>query len=184
DNTIKLMKAGVPLLLATDAGLRDPDAVASQKPRARLDQLSELHEGEYLWFQAMAENGMKPMDAIQAATRNVAAAYHKLDQFGTLEKGKLADLVVIDADPLDDLNNIRKISMVMQAGRVVDRGKLPSKHVLTAPRSTRVVITTELGDIELELDANRAPVTVANFLKYVDGGFHHGGVFPRPAQPA
>ena len=56
------------------------------------------------------------MDAILAATRNIAAAYHKLDQFGTIEKGKLADLVVIDADPLDDLNNIRQISMVMKDG--------------------------------------------------------------------
>jgi imidazolonepropionase-like amidohydrolase len=135
DNTIRLMKAGVPLLLATDAGLRDPDAVASQKPRARIDQLSELHEGEFLWFQAMSENGMKPMDAILAATRNIAAAYHRLDQLGTLEKGKLADLVVLDANPLQDINNIRKISLVMKDGRVIDREKLPIKRVLSVPRT-------------------------------------------------
>jgi imidazolonepropionase-like amidohydrolase len=137
DNTIRLMKAGLPLLLATDAGLRDPDGVASQKPRARIDQLSELHEGEFLWFQAMAENGMKPMDAILAATRNVAAAYHRLDQLGTLEKGKLADLVVLDANPLQDINNIRKISLVMKDGRVIDRDKLPIKRVLSVSRTTR-----------------------------------------------
>jgi len=135
DNTVKLMKAGVPLLLATDAGLRDPDGVASQKARARIDQLSELHEGEFLWFQAMAENGMKPMDEIQAATRNIAAAYHRLDQIGTLEKGKLADLVVLDADPLQDINNVRKISLVMKEGKVIDREKLPLKRVLSAPRT-------------------------------------------------
>jgi len=140
DNTVKLLKAGVPLLLATDAGLRDPDGVASQKARARLDQLSELHEGEFLWLQAMSEIGMKPMDEIMAATRNIAAAYHRLDQIGTLEKGKLADLVVLDADPLQDINNVRKISLVMKDGRVIDRDKLPLKRVLstprTAPRST------------------------------------------------
>jgi len=182
-NDIRLVQAGVPLLLSTDAGMMDPDAVEQMKPEAAKERSTTLGEGHFLWFKAMQENGMRPMDAILAATRNVAAAYHKLDQFGTIEKGKLADLVVIDADPLDDLNNIRKISMVMQAGRVVDRGKLPSRHVLTAPRSTRVVITTELGDIELELDANRAPATVANFLKYVDGGFYNGGVFHRTVRP-
>jgi imidazolonepropionase-like amidohydrolase len=79
---------------------------------------------------------MKPMDAIVAATRNIAAAYKKLDQFGTLEQGKLADLVILDADPLADLANIRRISLVMKDGRIVDRDALPLKRVLTLPRST------------------------------------------------
>ncbi len=136
-NILRLMKAGVPLLLATDAGLRDPDGIASQNPKARIDQLSELHEGEFMWFQAMQENGMKPMDAIVAATRNIAAAYHKLDLLGTLEKGKTADLVVLDADPLQDINNIRKISLVMKEGRVVDRDKLPIRKVLGVSRDDR-----------------------------------------------
>ena len=47
-----------------------------------------------------------------------------------------------------------------------------------APQA-RVQIQTELGDIEVELDAKRAPVTVANFLKYVDGGHYNGGRFHR-----
>jgi imidazolonepropionase-like amidohydrolase len=135
ENIVRLINSGVPLLLATDAGMRDPDGVASQKPRARIDQLSELHEGQFLWFQAMAENGMKPMDAILAATRNIAAAYHKLDQIGTLEKGKLADLVVLDADPLQDINNVRKISLVIKDGHVIDRDKLPLKKLLSLPRT-------------------------------------------------
>jgi imidazolonepropionase-like amidohydrolase/ketosteroid isomerase-like protein len=134
ENILRLMKAGVPLLLATDGGLRDPDGVASQNPKARIDQLSELHDGEFVWFQAMRENGMKPMDEIVAATRNIAAAYHKLDLLGTIEKGKTADLVVLDADPLEDIDNIRRISLVMKDGRVVDRASLPLKKVLGLPR--------------------------------------------------
>jgi peptidyl-prolyl cis-trans isomerase A (cyclophilin A) len=43
----------------------------------------------------------------------------------------------------------------------------------------RAVIQTELGEIEVELDAARAPVTVANFLRYVDAGYYTGGVFHR-----
>src|SRR3984893_17604800 len=47
------------------------------------------------------------------------------------------------------------------------------------PKMVRVVIETEKGDIEVELDAAKAPNTVANFLKYVDGGFYDGGRFHR-----
>jgi uncharacterized protein (TIGR02246 family) len=137
DNIVRLMNAGVPLLLATDAGVRDPDGLAARTPKGRLDQLADMQEGVFLWFQAMQENGMKPMDAIVAATRNIAAAYHKLDQLGTLEKGKTADLVVLDADPLQDINNIRKISLVMKDGRVVDRDKLPFRKVLGVSRDER-----------------------------------------------
>jgi hypothetical protein len=64
--------------------------------RARIDRPTELGEAHFRWFAAVAEKGMKPMDAILAATRNVAAAYKKLDEFGTLERGKLADVVVLD----------------------------------------------------------------------------------------
>jgi peptidyl-prolyl cis-trans isomerase A (cyclophilin A) len=47
----------------------------------------------------------------------------------------------------------------------------------------RVVIRTEKGDIEVELDAAKAPATVANFLRYVDGRFYDGGRFHRTVKP-
>jgi imidazolonepropionase-like amidohydrolase/cyclophilin family peptidyl-prolyl cis-trans isomerase len=178
-NEIRLIQADAPILLSTDAGMMDPDAAEQSKPEALKERSTTLGDGHFLWFKAMQENGMKPMDAIQAATRNIAAAYHKLDELGTIEKGKRADLIIIDADPLDDLNNIRKISTVVKDGHVVDRGKLPLKRVLTVPRDTHVIITTDAGDIELELDAQRAPKTVENFLKYVDAGYYNGGGFYR-----
>ena len=49
-----------------------------------------------------------------------------------------------------------------------------------AVKTVRVLIQTEKGDIEVELDAGRAPKTVANFLKYVDSGFFDGGVGGEP----
>ncbi|MCW5978701.1 MAG: amidohydrolase family protein [Bryobacteraceae bacterium] len=134
ENIVRLIKSGVPLLLASDGGLRNPDEIAFQKPRAGIDRPFELREGPFLWLQAMSESGMAPMAAIQAATRNVAAAYRKLDTLGTIEKGKTADLVVLDADPLQDINNVRKIALVIKDGRIVDRDALPLKKVLTAPR--------------------------------------------------
>jgi imidazolonepropionase-like amidohydrolase len=134
ENQIRLIKAHVPLLLATDAGMMDPDAVEQMSPQLRVDRLTELGEGHFNWFTAMVEKGMTPMDAIVSATRNIAAAYHKLDQIGTIEKGKVADLVVLDADPLQDITNIRRISTVIKDGQIVDRDKLPLKRVLTAAR--------------------------------------------------
>ena len=124
----------MPLLLATDAGMTDPDALEQMSPTLRTDRLTELGEGHFLWFHAMVEKGMTPMEAIVSATRNIAAAYHKLDQFGTLEPGKLADLLILDADPLQNIDNIRRIGTVMKAGQIIDRDKLPLKRVLTAPR--------------------------------------------------
>src|SRR5262245_27492552 len=47
----------------------------------------------------------------------------------------------------------------------------------------RVVIETDLGNIEVEMDAARAPLTAANFLKYVDGKFYAGGHFRRTVKP-
>ena len=134
ENQIRFVKAGLPLLLATDAGMTDPDAVEQMSPTLRTDRLTELGEGHFLWFRAMVEKGMTPMTAIVSATRNIAAAYHKLDEFGTLEAGKYADLVILDADPLQNIDNIRRISTVMKEGRIVDRGPLPLKKVLTAAR--------------------------------------------------
>ena len=114
--------------------MTDPDALEQMNPEMRTDRLTELGEGHFLWFHAMVEKGMAPMEAIVSATRNIAAAYHKLDQFGTLEAGKLADLVILDADPLQDIDNVRRILTVMKEGQVVDRDKLPLKRVLTAAR--------------------------------------------------
>jgi imidazolonepropionase-like amidohydrolase len=134
ENQTRFVKAHLPLLLATDAGMTDPDALEQMSPTLRTDRLTDLGEGHFLWFHAMVEKGMTPMEAIVSATRNIAAAYHKLDQFGTLEPGKLADLLILDADPLQNIDNIRRIGTVMKEGQIVDRDKLPLKRVLTAPR--------------------------------------------------
>ena len=48
---------------------------------------------------------------------------------------------------------------------------------------TSVLIQTEMGEIEVEVEAARAPVTAANFLRYVDGGFYDGGRFHRTVKP-
>jgi imidazolonepropionase-like amidohydrolase len=67
----------------------------------------------------MAENGLAPMQALMAATRNAAAVCRADDRLGSIEVGKLADLIVVDGDPLEDLNRLGHVGLVMKGGSVV-----------------------------------------------------------------
>ena len=58
-----------------------------------------------------------------------------------------------------------------------------SSQTLDSGKTVVVVFETEKGTIEMEVDAARAPVTAANFLKYVDGGFYNGGTVNRSVRP-
>lgn len=60
-----------------------------------------------------------PKDIVSILTRNAAAAVHRSHEVGTLESGKLADLVIVSGDPLADVSNLLKVSMVIKAGEVV-----------------------------------------------------------------
>jgi hypothetical protein len=51
---------------------------------------------------------------------------------GTLEPGKFADLIVVDADPLQDIENLRKLSLVMKEGQVIDTKALPLSPILSS----------------------------------------------------
>jgi len=62
--------------------------------------------------------GLSPMQALETATRNAAEFLGKLDTVGTIERNKAADLVLLDANPLDDIHNTARISVVIMRGRV------------------------------------------------------------------
>ena len=68
--------------------------------------------------------GIAPLDVIRIATFNAAKFLGKEDQLGSIEEGKLADMVLLNADPSDDINNAKDIHMVIKNGRVIDRDKL------------------------------------------------------------
>ena len=71
-------------------------------------------------IEGLVELGMTPSQAITAATKNGAIAMRMTDQFGTIAAGRYADLVMLTADPLADIHNIRKQTMVMKEGAVID----------------------------------------------------------------
>lgn len=85
-------------------------------------------------IEGLVELGMTPSQALVSATKNGARASQGSKDFGTLEVGKYADILLLDADPQADIHNIRKLSMVMKDGRVVDRDRLPEKPVWTRTR--------------------------------------------------
>jgi imidazolonepropionase-like amidohydrolase len=102
-NLKKLQDAGVQVVMGTDTG-----------PAYRFQGYFEHMELEY-----MTMAGLTPMQAIVAATATGARCLHAADQFGTLEAGKWADMIVLDANPLDDIRNTRKINSVWIAGNRV-----------------------------------------------------------------
>ena len=105
----KLQKAGVPFLAGTDTA-------------AGVDVLPgfSLHRE----LERFVAAGFTPMEALQTATINPAKFLNKLSDFGTVEKGKVADLVLLDANPLDDIRNTQKIQAVIVSGRYFSRANL------------------------------------------------------------
>jgi imidazolonepropionase-like amidohydrolase len=67
------------------------------------------------------EAGLTPMQALQAGTINVAKAFRKDKDYGTVEAGKVADIVIIDGDPLKDMWAVQNVTLVVQGGKIVDR---------------------------------------------------------------
>lgn len=68
--------------------------------------------------------GLTPLQALQSATLNPARFFQRSRDLGTIEKGKLADLVLLDANPLRDIRNTQKINAVVINGRLLDRQTL------------------------------------------------------------
>jgi imidazolonepropionase-like amidohydrolase len=95
----KAYKEGVKIAFGTDAGVFK-------------------HGLNWLEFGYMIEAGMKPMDAIKSATINAAELLGEKDKLGSIEVGKLADLVAVDGDPLTDLKVFGKVVFVMKDGVV------------------------------------------------------------------
>lgn len=97
----KMQKAGVCFLAGTDAA----------------NPYSFVGFGLHDELAMLVEAGLTPMQALQAATLNPAKFFNKLDSLGTIEKGKLADLVLLDASPLENIRNTQRINAVVANGR-------------------------------------------------------------------
>lgn len=107
ENLRRVHAAGIPVAMGTDAG----------------NPLTLHGASVYREMEAMAAAGMSPMDVLVSSTRIGARAMGR-DDIGTLEVGKQADLVVLDADPLADVRNLRAVRLVARGGEVWTRAEL------------------------------------------------------------
>jgi imidazolonepropionase-like amidohydrolase len=110
--TYKFHEAGGLLINGTDS------------PGAALPGWS-LHQEMELFVEA----GLTPMEALLATTLNNAKVLGKEDELGTVEPGKYADLVILDADPLQDITNTQEIHLVIKGGLVLDPEVLLEKNL-------------------------------------------------------
>ena len=99
--TFKLSQAGVTIGTGTD--------------------IWQVPTGVHMELEELVNAGLSPLEAIRAATGSAAKILGMENTLGTIAPGQWADLVILDADPLADIRNTRKIWTVVQAGRVVDR---------------------------------------------------------------
>ncbi len=95
------IEAGVPIALGTDAG-------GGAARHGRIARETEL----------MVECGMKPHDVLIAVTSSAARLIGENDR-GVIEVGKIADLVLLDSDPLEDIGGLRLIAAVFQGGQLI-----------------------------------------------------------------
>ncbi len=106
--TGKMRQAGVRLLAGSDS--LDPFVFPGDSLHRELAELVRA--------------GFTPAEALRAATLRAAEFLGRERELGTVEKGKIADLVLLDANPLDDIGNTRKISAVIRSGKYLDRAAL------------------------------------------------------------
>jgi len=109
DRLRRARKMGVPVASGSDMYLTMPKQNRGQ--------------ASLLVFEAYAEAGMTPMEIIQAATRNAAELLGMLNRIGTLEPGKLADIIAVPGDPLKDAKVLEHARFVMKGGTVVKNDK-------------------------------------------------------------
>jgi imidazolonepropionase-like amidohydrolase len=75
-------------------------------------------------LELLVEAGISPLDVIKIATRNGADALGILNKVGTIESGKEADMIVLAANPIDNISNTKNIEAIINDGKLVDRERI------------------------------------------------------------
>ncbi len=129
-NIKNLIDGGVNVMLSTDAFMELLQPVGEQDgPQS--ENSTRLGDGLFFALADLEQIGIEPMKALQAATINIARGYQLDKDLGTLEVGKYADMVVLDANPLDSARGYKSINMVIKSGEIVDLGKPPKEPLIS-----------------------------------------------------
>jgi len=108
NNVKRLLKAGILVAAGTDA----PYPGDFQG------------EGIHRELELLVESGLTPLEAITIATKNAATIMHAQTEWGTLEPGKLANILIVDGKPDQTIRDTRNVSLVVKEGKILDRSKL------------------------------------------------------------
>ena len=144
-NLKKLSDAGVIIATGTDAG-----------------NIGTLHASSYLTeILAMQSSGISNWQILEASTINGAKVLRKEKEFGTVTKGKSANLILVDADPAADLQNITRIYRVINKGVVIDPDTLI--QVTPVALAQRQLNAYNLRDIDAFLEPYADDVEIYNY---------------------
>src|SRR5690349_5516788 len=105
DRLMRAVKAGVKVAFGSDEYYDTPGRTRGQ--------------ASLLTLQAYQEAGMSPLEVLRSATVNAAALLGWGDRIGTIEPGKLADIIAVDGDPLKDVKELQKVRFVMKGGEII-----------------------------------------------------------------
>src|SRR5205814_234264 len=113
----------------------------------------------------MTDLGMAPIDALKSATANDAELLGIAQKLGTLEKGKLADVIAMPGDPTQDITATERVSFVMKEGKIIRNGPATSAATKTAQqnRSKRYRASAERVDRKKAYSLNDAVATLKKF---------------------
>jgi imidazolonepropionase-like amidohydrolase len=120
-NLKRVQDAGIPIAMGTDAG----------------NPLTLHGPSVYAEMEAMQAAGLTPMQVLTASTRGGSTAMGRAKDFGTVEKGKLADLLIVAADPTADIANLRKVRYVVRGGAVRSIDELKALATTAAEPETK-----------------------------------------------
>jgi imidazolonepropionase-like amidohydrolase len=108
-NLKRIHDAGILISLGTDSGAMP---------------LRAQGFSEHLELELMVKAGLTPLEAITVATKNASQVLRINDRYGSLEKGKVADLIVLNGNPVNNIKNTRSIMAVYKSGKQVSNGPL------------------------------------------------------------
>nr|WP_225445817.1 amidohydrolase family protein [Paenibacillus arenosi] len=144
DGMVKKMNdAGVPILAGTDSDFELTNLIYGVS----------LHDE----LQLLVENGLSPLQALQTATLNPAKYMERVYELGTVEEGKLADLVLLKANPLEDIRNTTRISAVIYNGKLIEKKELE--------KSIKTYELVKMEDVKVEPSPPHKPKSSSH---------HHG----------
>ncbi|MFL2840218.1 MAG: amidohydrolase family protein [Pseudohongiellaceae bacterium] len=131
-NITNLAEAGADLLLSTDAGIQHPLLASEQSDPVTVDPRTKLGEGHFNALVALEQMGLDSMEILKIATSNSAKAYNLDNDIGTLSVGKIADIVILNENPLLNAENYRTIYSVIKDGQIIDIDALPVAPIISS----------------------------------------------------